>query len=126
MSVDGQAPATEDRYGQLLLAALRGDPVAVPPGINPGHLFWRLCEHGLAGLLHEVQRTSAAPPFADLAPQVKAVAAAQEASVRSGLRAAAGLAAALQDRGVPAVFVKGVALALTAYGRPGLRGFGDL
>jgi len=113
-----------DRYGQLVLSALRGSPVRIPDGLDPQRLYKRLCEHGLAGLLSEVQRS--VPALPELADPLRAVAAAHEAAVHQHLDAAKDLAEALRRRSVPAVFVKGVALALTVYPRPGLRSFGDL
>ncbi len=113
-----------DRYGQLALAALRGSPLRIPDGIDPERLYKRVCEHGLAGLIVDVQRR--VPVLPELADRLRAVAAAHEAAVQQHLVAARDLAAALRKHDVPAVFVKGVALALTVYPRPGLRSFGDL
>jgi hypothetical protein len=116
----------EDRYGQIILAALRGHPVRVPASLDPDHLFWKICEHGLAGLLAEAQRTAAAPPLPEFADRVSPVAIAQRASVECNLQAARDVAVALDRHDIPAVFVKGAALASSLYPHPGLRPFGDL
>jgi len=117
----------EDHYGQIILAALRGEPVRVPDRLHADLLFWKICEHGLAGLLADVQRGAApTPPLPEFADRVKAVASAQEASVDSNLAAARDVAGALLRHEIPAVFVKGAALASSIYPRPGQRPFGDL
>jgi len=115
----------DDRYGQTILAALRGGPVRIPERLDPDLLFWKICEHGLAGLLAEAQRT-AAPPLPEFARRVAAVAVAQRASVECNLAAARDAAAALLRYEIPAVFIKGAALAPSVYPAPGLRPFGDL
>jgi hypothetical protein len=126
---NGRGAAQQELYGHLILSALAGAPLRLPAGVNPDHLLWRICEHGLAGLLDDALRKetpAADPALSELASRVRAEAIAQEASVRGNLRAAAEVAGALENQGVAAVFVKGVALALSAYERPALRAFGDL
>jgi hypothetical protein len=126
---NGRGAAPQELYGHLILSALKGGPLRLPAGVNPDHLLWRICEHGLAGILDEALRKGppeADPALAEIASRVRAVAIAQEACVLGNLRAAAEVAGALEKHGVAAVFVKGVALALSAYERPALRAFGDL
>jgi hypothetical protein len=117
-----------DLYGLLIEDLFRRRPPRLPRPFNPDHLLWLAGEHGLHGLVQAVVegRADLPPEISDLGPRFKTLAMAQEALVRVRLRAAAEVAEALAREGVAAVFVKGVALSLEAYGRPGDRPFGDL
>lgn len=115
-----------DLYGHLILGTLRGEALRAPPKLVPGRFLWRVYEHGLSGLLAEAiggLGGRADPALSVLLPDLRANAAAQEATVRPKLEAAAAISAEL---GRAAVWVKGAALGSTVYERPGLRTFGDL
>lgn len=108
-------------HGAILLDVLRG---RTPRGdcADPEPLLRLASAHGLAGLLAD-----AGPPQLEAAlPGLRTLAAAQEGWVRALLAAAAEVGAALDARRVAHVFVKGVAVALSVYERPGLRGFSDI
>ncbi len=117
-----------DLYGVAIAAALRGRPVRLPEPFNPDHLLWRAGEHGLHGLLAEglEQRADLPAALKQLSCRLRALTRAQEALTRHFLGRAAEAADAFHRSGVRAVFVKGVALALEAYGSPGCRPFSDL
>jgi len=116
----------DDRYGKLILTSLRGQPVHVPGVVQPDRIVRKVSEHGLASLLADVQRRSGRSILPRLAARVGALASAHEAAVRHNLEAAREIAGAFERSRVPVVFVKGAALAVSVYERPGLRPFGDL
>lgn len=118
-----------DLYGVLLSATMRGETPELPRPFNADHLLWRAGEHGLHGLLRsavDARGASLPEPLRNLAPRLRALAAGQEAVVRSQLAVAGEAARALDRRGVAAVFVKGAALASDVYENPGQRPFSDL
>ncbi len=118
-----------DPYGLLLEDLLRGRSPRVPQAFNPDHFLWRAGEHGLYGVTYEaMSRVDVSLPeeLRAVMNRLKGLTQAQEAVVRYRLAAARALAAGLALRGIPALFIKGVALAVEAYDAPGLRTFADL
>lgn len=111
---------------KLLLSALKANPAS--PLILTPPLLKLAGDHGLLCLLHNAFAKGRLPPLADSEPlaQLQAAAAELEIATRLQLRAAAELAAALQQTGVNAVFAKGAALAVTVYERAGERVFADM
>jgi hypothetical protein len=117
-----------DLYGLLIEDLFRRRAPRIPRPFNPDHFLWRAGEHGLHGLLHAAlgPRSGLAPELEELRPRLKTLTLAQEAVVQVRLRAARELAELWDLRGIPGVFVKGVALAVEAYEGPGDRPFADL
>lgn len=105
----------------LLWSILKGD---VPASLSPDQLDPLLdlaAAHGLVGMIVEAlnKQGKAIPEWQALAEEL-------EIKGKVKLQAAAEIAAALRESKVEAAFVKGVALALTVYGGPGVRTFADL
>lgn len=118
-----------DRDGERILDILRHRAVPRRGTLDGRRFLKRVYEHGLAGLLAEsIDRlgSGASPDLVALVPDLRGTTRAQEATVRHKLDVAAEVSAALDRSGVAAVWVKGAALAVTVYERPGLRPFGDL
>jgi hypothetical protein len=111
----------EDLSGDLLLAVLRGDPPSDLTEEDMEPLFDLAGDHGLIGMVHEALTTHGKcfTEWKDFAVDLE---------IKTGvqLKAAAEIATALRERGVDALFVKGVALVLTVYGRGGVRDFSDM
>ncbi|MCY3023704.1 MAG: nucleotidyltransferase family protein [Planctomycetota bacterium] len=107
--------------GARLLDVLRGNAPAdlTPDRLDP--LLPLAAAHGLVGVVYEalLRHPNAFPEWKRAADEI-------EVTTRLQLKAAEELAAALDDKKVDAVFVKGVALALSVYPRLGLRSFSDL
>lgn len=106
---------------QILASLLDARTGSWPCRMSNGPLLDLVSFHRLAGWL--VTHWS---PQVPLPEALRSLARSQEAHTRFQLEIAAELGRAFAERRVPVVFVKGVAMALTAYGSPGLRPFGDL
>lgn len=121
-------PAPEARFDGLIAAVLRGEQVPWPDAWRGRgeevQFVDRTVYHGVAGLLAEAQSALASWPETVLA-SLKAQAVGQLVWEIRHRQVLGELLAALADAGIPALVLKGSAIAYDLYDRPATRARGD-